>query len=748
MMIVRPVAHSRPNRPKRIPPGPGRGPALNGMASVCAIVSLSLFLACGGDSGGTDARNAASAGSAASAPPVVLISIDTLRSDRLPIYGYAEVETPAIDRLRRDSTLFTHAYSHVPLTLPAHASMLTGRFPYEHGIRDNQGYVLGPEWPTLPEILGARGYRTGAAVSTFILRTETGIARGFEHYDDSIANGPANQIVSPLRPGLDTLEPARAWLADVKDQPFFLFFHIYEPHRPYQPSEPFASRYGIGYDAEVALADHVIGELLDTLRQQGRYDDALIILTSDHGEGLGDHGAAEHGPLLYREVLQIPLVIKLPAGSAAGETSNRPAQLVDLMPTILDRLGATDALESLPGTALFAESEGMPERMLYAETLFPRLHFGWSELYSLIDFPFHYIHGPDPELYDLATDPGETRNILTENRRAYRKMADALASLPTDFAAPEPVDEETRAQLDALGYIGSSSDAMSDRPRADPKTKLHVLEALAQAFNHFRQNDCPATVEALERVLAEEQEIIEAWEYLGRCQLRLGKVPEALAAYQQLLTLTGGNAKAALGAASAFLRLGQFDDAKVHAEMAIPSQPVAYNILAQVAMQQGDLEAADQALAKAMDSSLARPNALLGKAEVALRREDPAAALDFVRQAEAAAAEPLKGIELTRGKALAQMGEIEPAMRALWAAIEESPREIAPYAHLALVRGLAGDGQGAFDTLRALVEAVPVPPAYAEAVRTLRLLGDQESASRLLQFARSKWPRNAELRSL
>lgn len=732
-----------------------RGTITPSLAAVIAgaITSLSLCLACAGEPGSTE-----SGITSANNPPVILISIDTLRSDRLPIYGYDAVETPAIDRLRNDATLFAHAYTHVPLTLPAHASMLTGRFPYEHGIRDNQGYVLGPEWPTLPEILAARGYRTGAAVSTFILRTETGIARGFEHYDDDIASGPANQIVSPLRPGIATLEPARAWLADVKDEPFFLFFHIYEPHRPYQPSEPFAARYGVGYDAEVATADHVIGELLEILRQQGRYDEALIILTSDHGEGLGDHDAAEHGPLLYREVLQIPLVIKLPAGTetgtetgtGAGATSEQPAQLVDLMPTILDLVGAEDELESLPGVALLAADDASDgaERMLYAETLFPRLHFGWSELHSLIDYPFHYIHGPDPELYDLATDPGETRNVLAENRRVYRAMADELARLPTDFAAPEPVDEEARAQLDALGYIGSASDATSDRLRADPKTKLPVLRALSQAFNHFRQGDCPATVQALERVLVEEQEIIEAWEYLGRCQLRLGKVQEALAAYKKMLTITGGNAKAALGAASAFLRLGRFEDAKVHAEMAADSQPVAYNILAQVAIQDGDLDAADRALAQAMQSSLARPNALLGKAEVALRREDPSAALDLVRQAEAAAPEPLEGIELTRGKALAEMGEVEQAMKALWAAIEENPREIAPYAHLALVRGLAGDGQGAVDTLRAMVEAIPAPPAYAEAVRTLRLLGDQESAARLLQFALGKWPRNAGLRSL
>lgn len=723
-------------------------------AALGALTLVALgVLACGDASSSDDTPNpeASTTGAriqVAADTPVVLISIDTLRSDRLPAYGYRGVETPAIDALGRDGTLFLHAYSQVPLTLPSHASMLTGRLPYEHGVRDNQGYFLDDRWPTLAEWLKKRGYRTAAAVSSFILRHETGLARGFERYDDHIGRAPSNQLVSPLRAGSATLEPARAWLEQVADQPFFLFFHIYEPHLPYQPDEPFRTRYGLGYDAEVATADRVIGALLDHLRTLGAYQRALIILTSDHGEGLGEHGVAEHGPLLYREVLQVPLIIKLPAHNAPAAPSHleRPAELVDLMPTVLDLLGQDPATEGLPGRPLFAPPRA--DRMLYAETLFPRLHFGWSELYSLIDYPFHYIAGPDPELYDLGVDPQESHNLLRENRRQFRAMEAALKALPTHFSAPGPVDEETRKQLRALGYAGSAGDVASERIRPDPKSRLPALRALAQAFEHFRQGDCPATIKALEAVVREEREIIDAWEHLGLCHMRLGQPEQALEAYRHEMKLTGGSAKAAVDTAGALLALDRLDEAREHAEMAIPFQPTAYNLLAQIAMRTGDWDGAEAALEHALASAAVRPNALLGKAVLMLHRDDPEAALALIRDAEALAPEPLDGVDFIRGKALARLGDLGPATAAFNRAIERSPKQIAPYSHLALLRGLAGDGAGAVKALHALVEANPTPAAYADAVRTLRLLENPDGARRLLEYARQRWPDNAMLRSL
>src|SRR4051794_39282452 len=237
--------------------------------------------------------------------PVILISVDTLRSDHLPAYGYAGVKTPNIDALRRDSILFQRAYSHCPMTLPSHLSILTGLLPPEHGVRNNIGYRFdGTKFRTLAAVLRARGYRTGAAVSSYVLRSDTGIDAGFDAYDDSIAVAAAGAASEHQRSGYETLKSAEAWLTQNASQPIFYFFHIYEPHAPYEPS----------YDGEIAKSDDIVGRLIARLKSTGIYDRAIVVFLSDHGEGLWQHGEDQHGILLYREALQVPLMIKLPGG--------------------------------------------------------------------------------------------------------------------------------------------------------------------------------------------------------------------------------------------------------------------------------------------------------------------------------------------------------------------------------------------------------------------------------------------------
>ncbi|MCA1733803.1 MAG: sulfatase, partial [Acidobacteria bacterium] len=252
-------------------------------------------------------------------PPVFIISIDTLRADRLPAWGYESGRTPAIDAFRRDAILFRNAYSNAPMTLPSHASLFTGVLPYRHGVRDNIGYSLPAESVTLASALRAAGYRTGAAVSSFVLRRETGIGAGFEFYDDATTVAPTQTISSWQRDGESTRRSLTRWLDEASSAPPFGLLHIYEPHYPYTPPEPFASRFDDPYDGEVAASDSVIGRFLEDLRSRGLYDPALIVVLSDHGEGLGDHGELEHGVFLYREAIQVPLLVKLPGGARAGE---------------------------------------------------------------------------------------------------------------------------------------------------------------------------------------------------------------------------------------------------------------------------------------------------------------------------------------------------------------------------------------------------------------------------------------------
>jgi arylsulfatase A-like enzyme len=295
--------------------------------------------------------------------PVVLISVDTLRSDRLPAYGYDVIETPAIDRLRRDGVLFERAYTNVPLTLPAHVSLLSGVLPFAHGVRDNLGYTVDAgAAPLLQQVLKEAGFATGAAVSAYVLRRATGIDAGFDFYDDAVEHTDRPGIQAIQRSGAATLDAVLPWLRSASGGPLFLLFHIFEPHSPYEAPEPFASRYASPYDAEVAAADKVVGDLLDELDELGLYDPALIFFLSDHGEGLGEHGEDEHGLFLYRSTLQVPLIVKLPRAARAGETIAHPVQLVDIHPTVTSALGLPHD-GRLAGRPLF-EAVGAPSRRL------------------------------------------------------------------------------------------------------------------------------------------------------------------------------------------------------------------------------------------------------------------------------------------------------------------------------------------------------------------------------------------------
>ncbi len=279
----------------------------------------------------------------AAGAPIVLISIDTLRADHLPAYGYRAVATPAIERLRHDGILFEDAWSQCPLTLPSHVSIFTGLLPPSHGVRNNIGYRLDAKaHPTLARLLKGRGYATGSSVSAWVLRRTTGLGDSFDFYDDAIDPPPSSKAASQAqRPGSETVASALAWAEKVRDRPFFLFVHLYEPHSPYEPPEPFRSRFALPYDAEIAAADAAVGTLLQKLDDWGIYERSLIILLSDHGEGLMDHGEQEHGILLYREALQVPLIVKLPGSARKGERLKRPTALTDVLPTVVELAGGS-----------------------------------------------------------------------------------------------------------------------------------------------------------------------------------------------------------------------------------------------------------------------------------------------------------------------------------------------------------------------------------------------------------------------
>jgi arylsulfatase A-like enzyme/Flp pilus assembly protein TadD len=715
------------------------------------IASLLALTACKGGGGGGTAD-------IPEGTPVVLISIDTLRADHLPAYGYQGVETPALDALRRDGILYERAYAVTPLTFPSHSSLLTGVLPAQHGVRDNVGYRLDPakiqkgELPYLPQILKKAGYATGGTVSAYVLQGKTGLKTGFDFYEDGIEFVSATGLGGLQRPGTETLKLARPWLESVKDKPFFFFFHIYEPHTPYAPPEPFASKYSSKYDGEIASADQIVGELVADLKRLDVYDKALIIVLSDHGEGLGDHGEEEHGVFLYNESIHVPLLVKLPEAQKAGGTTARPVELLDVAPTVLGLLGM-DVPKAMPGVSLLAENA--PPRRIYSETFYPRLHFGWSELFSLIDEKNHYIDSPEPELYDLAKDPKETNNVLTQERRVYAAMRKEVEGYDRRLVPPSAVDEETRQAMTALGYIGSGGGA-TEGPLPAPRSKIGSLADLKEGFRLNGEKNYPAAEAAFRRVIAANPKMVDAWEFLGRTLERMGRTDEALEAYQQGLKASNGSPQIAVAAASLYLDLGRLDDAATHAKMAVATHPsFAHGVLAQIALQRDQLDVAEREARAAMEDQSLRVGPMIVLAEVLHERKDDTQALETIRQAEEAynqreSKDPdlIRGLYLIRGKVLADQGDAAGAETAFRKEIELFPDNPRGYSSLAILYALTGRGGEVGPLLQRMVEANPTPAAYGEAVKTLRILNDPNSAASLLRYAMGRYPGDEGLRKL
>jgi choline-sulfatase len=700
--------------------------------------------------------------------PVVLISIDTLRADHLPAYGYRGVATPAIDALRRDAVLFARAYTHTPLTLPSHTALLTGLLPAVTGVRDNVGYALDTarvasgDLPYLPLILKQHGYATGGAVSAYVLQGRTGLATGFDFYEDSIEFRTGTGLGGLQRPGTETLRLALPWLraaAAPPERPFFLFFHIYEPHTPYDPPEPYASRYPLKYDGEIATADAIVGQLLAELERLGVYDRAIVVLLSDHGEGLGDHGEDEHGVLLYNEAIHVPLLLKLPHRQLAGRTAAAPAALTDVAPTLLGLLGLPVPAR-MRGASLLGlddrREDRLEDRRVYAETFYPRLHFGWSDLASLVGRRYHYIEGPDPEIYDLDQDPRETRNLMRDQRRVYADMRRELAGYDRRLAPPAAVDAETRSAMAALGYVGhAASEAGTAGPLPDPKRHLDVLKDLKQGFAAMAHHDYRLAAATFERTLAGNPQMADAWEFLGRAREKLGDSRAALAAYGQALRLDPGSAPVAMAAASLYFDLGQLDQAEAHARLAAAGNPsFAHGLLAQIAMRRGKPEDAEREARAALDKGR-RIQPMITLAEVLHARHRYEEALDEVRQAEHAYAERsardpelIQGLELIRGKILADLGDAAGAEAAFQQEIQRYPADLRAYPTLAILYALTGRPAAARDTLQKMVTAHPSATAYAEAVKALRAMSDPADAAAVLRFAQRKYPGDPLLATL
>lgn len=480
-------------------------------------------------------------------PDVLVVTIDTARADRFSHTSRSSLDTPSFDAIARDGTVFSTAVTTAPLTLPAHASLFTGQEPPGHGVRNNGSFHLRDESITLAELLRARGYRTAAFVGAAVLASSVGLAQGFDVYDDTLPSHSAAHSF-PERSGDVVVDSAATWLAEQPPGPTFVWVHLYDPHFPYQPPSPERERYALApYDGEIAFADRMVGRLLETYEQLDRYTGAVVAVTSDHGESLGEHDEQAHGVLLYESAIRIPLAIKLPKPAAAKRVTT-PVSIVDVMPTILDAVGVNLPEESR-GMSLLPVMNGgqLPLRPLYSESLAPLLDYGWAPLRALRTNTWKLILGREVELYDVSQDPRETNDVASERQTLAadltRALDDTFGPLALDRSAgAAPSDEQVR-QLRALGYVGgpATGTELNQASRPSPRRQVRHLVTMDNGSRLFELGKRAEGIATLERLLGDDGANPELRARLAGMYLRSGRSADAVREYQRAIELAPGN---------------------------------------------------------------------------------------------------------------------------------------------------------------------------------------------------------------
>src|SRR3954452_3982526 len=488
-------------------------------------------------------------------PNVLLITIDTLRADALGAYGNRSVSTPWLDRLAAGGVRFTQARASAVVTLPSHATILSGLYPFHHGVRENAGFRFPPQVETLATLLRVRHYRTGAFVSAFPLDARFGLTQGFDVYDDHFSKNETSTVAFrvPERRGADTVAAALAWIAR-DTAPWFAWVHVYEPHFPYAPPEPFASRYrSAPYLGEVAAVDAALGPLLQPALDNAAGRDTVIVLTADHGESLGEHGEMTHGLFAYDATLRVPLILHEPHRVAPRVVAD-PVQHVDILPTILDAVdgGAAAGLDGRSLLPIAAGATAAPTAG-YFESLSASINRGWAPLYGVTRGSLKYIDLPIPELYDTAADPGETHDLTASRPGDARELERLLAGFKIDRRGPAPAreDADTRERLRSLGYLTGAAPAKTHFTDADdPKRLVDVDHQIEEVVSRYQRVDVRGAIALGEELVRRRPNMPISLVHLAFLYNQAGDHPRASDTIRRALALNpAANDVAALAGA-------------------------------------------------------------------------------------------------------------------------------------------------------------------------------------------------------
>ncbi len=674
---------------------------------------------------------------------VLLVTLDTTRADRIGDYGDGN-HTPRLDALAADGVRFAHAYTAIPITAPSHSTMLTGKYPIAHGVRDNGLFVLEERQTTMAEVLRDHGYATAGAIAAYPLVEKFGFSQGFDHWDDDLGwsredlfgraqrdepdlffdDRPASQVNAALLP----------WLREHADRPFFVWAHYFDPHQPYRPKPPYDQLLiGDPYRAEIAYADASFGTLLDEIEALGALDSTVVIVTADHGEGLGEHLEATHSMLLYNSTLHVPLIVRVP-GVAGGTVVDQRVGTVDLLPTVLDLLGI-DRPPGVQGRSLaplLLEGRELPEAPLYAETLAPRLAHRWGALRAWISGDDKYIFGPRPELFDLATDSNELDDLVDhrpeEAERLQRRLADFLQREAVEgLPGPAQMDAETKERLAALGYLssgGAVEEPIEDRldpSGAPPQDRVVDISRLSKAKDLLYQGRPLEARLQIEELLAGSPHSPYYRELLASAEFALGNIDLGLEIVRELRD-THANprllAAHALNGAQIALRSGRPEIADRLAAESLALHPTApaEHVRARAAAEAGRDDDYLQGLEAAIELDPDWVAARIDLAVELLRRGEREAAATHLEQA--IRQYPFHApAHVAQGRLALESGRPAEGLRSLQRAVELEPSYLP--ARVALIRAFATQGMtgSALAELEQLEHISPGSPETAAARR-------------------------------
>ena len=691
---------------------------------------------------------------------ILLITADTLRADHVGAYG-SQVRTPAIDALARDGVLFENAITPAVMTLPSHASILTGTYPPTHGIRDNGDYRLAASALTLAEVLRARGFRTGAVVSSFVLDSMFGLEQGFDVYDDALPLRRPNETFFPERHAFAVTDSALRFIEGAGQTRFFLWAHYFDPHFPYVAPEAFAAQYPkSGYAAEVAYLDAELGRLLAGLRSRGLMEKTLVVFVADHGEGLSDHGEESHGVFLYDETARVPMIVSFPPRLPAGRKVKGVVRTVDIMPTILDLAGIAlpERAEPAQGISLRPLIDGKGESdagPAYSEAMVPLLMYGWSPLTFIRDSRYKYIQAPRPELYDLLADPGETKNLVAAQAAVAADFRARLEALKKDVTrsatAAETLspDPEVEAKLRSLGYVSGGSrpapTSVGTADLADPKDMVETLDRINRIYASFGGGEFDEVVQEARSILAANPDNASVRYYLAGALVSLGQHAEALREFDALIARSPRDTEALSNKGWCLINMERYDEAAAVFEQVLklnPSHVHARASLGNIAFVRGNYDEAQRIYEDVLERE---PDYLpsiltLAKMHTSARRSDAAAAL----YERAVTIDPSNGdawmslawLSLERGRHAEALAILDRAK----AQVAQDPR----------IQGARGDvliGMGRIEEARAAYQAgVGLDERYASGWYGLGLIelrqGDPAKAVELLRRAVDLNPRN------